>query len=271
MGTVKKFVSFVVSASRLVSKRALVSATCLVISIAPSYAAEKITVFAASSLTNAITEVAELYRDKTGIRTRLSFASSSTLARQIAQGAPADIYLSANNKWMDYVFQQQVMEPETRQSLLTNSLVWVAPKYYSDDKIEVTASWDLSQALQGTRLAVGDPAHVPAGRYAKESLQTLGLWQQAEPLLARANNVRSALVLVERGEAMLGLVYKTDALISKQVKLIADIPANSHQPIEYPVAIVKEKSRPEVKDFYQFLQSEQAIAVFSKYGFGVYQ
>ncbi|PSW05441.1 molybdate ABC transporter substrate-binding protein [Photobacterium lipolyticum] len=259
MGSGKKFVSCVVSA------------VCLVISVAPTYASEKVTVFAAASLTNAITELAGLYKEKAGIDATLSFASSSTLARQIAQGAPADIYLSANNKWMDYVSQQQMIEPETRQSLLTNSLVLVAPKSYSDDKIEVSASWDLSQALQGTRLAVGDPAHVPAGRYAKESLQTLGLWQQAEPLLARANNVRSALVLVERGEAMLGMVYKTDALISKQVKQVAEIPASSHQPIEYPIAIVNAMSRPEVKDFYQFLQSEQALAVFTKYGFGVHQ
>ncbi|MDX1302922.1 molybdate ABC transporter substrate-binding protein [Photobacterium sp.] len=259
MGSSKKFASLVVSV------------VCLATSVAPTYASEKVTVFAASSLTNAISEVAGLYKETAGIDTTLSFASSSTLARQIAQGAPADIYLSANNKWMDYVSQQKMIEPESRQSLLTNSLVLVAPKFYSEDKIEVTAGWDLSQALQGTRLAVGDPAHVPAGRYAKESLQTLGLWQQAEPLLARANNVRSALVLVERGEAMLGMVYKTDALISKQVKLVAKIPATSHQPIEYPIAIVNGMSRPEVKDFYQFLQSEQALAVFTKYGFGVHQ
>ncbi|MGF1793521.1 molybdate ABC transporter substrate-binding protein [Photobacterium profundum] len=238
-------------------------------SITPVYAAEKVTIFAASSLTNAMNEIADIYQDETGVKTAMSFASSSTLARQIAQGAPADIYLSANNKWMDYVFEQGVMDADFRHKLLTNSLVMVAPKSYPDDHVIISASWNIKQALDGTRLATGDPAHVPAGRYTKESLENLGLWQQAEPLLARANNVRGALALVEREEALLGMVYKTDALISTKVKIVADIPESSHVPIEYPVAIVKDKSRKAVIDFYQFLRSKQAIDVFTEYGFGV--
>jgi molybdate transport system substrate-binding protein len=247
----------------------VVSLAAVFSSITPVHAAEKVTIFAASSLTNAMNEIAGLYQEKTGVKTAMSFASSSTLARQIAQGAPADIYLSANNKWMDYVFDQGAMEVDSRYQLLTNSLVMVAPKSYPADHIAINAAWNIKQALDGTRLATGDPAHVPAGRYTKESLENLGLWQQAEPLLARANNVRGALVLVEREEALLGMVYKTDALISTKVKIVADIPASSHVPIEYPVAIVKDKSRKAVIAFYQFLQSEQAIDVFTEYGFGV--
>ncbi|MCW8330002.1 molybdate ABC transporter substrate-binding protein [Photobacterium sp. SDRW27] len=234
-----------------------------------SYAAEGVTVFAASSLTNAMNDVAKAYEDQTGVKATLSYASSSALARQIAQGAPADIYLSANEKWMDYVEQQSAVEPSSRKTLLQNSLVLVAPNDYPQDEVKITASWDLGKALQGTRLAMGDPRHVPAGIYAKESLEALGLWEKADRLLARANNVRSALLLVERQEAMLGVVYKTDALISKKVKIVNELPNDSHTPISYPVAIVKDKANKSVDDFYKYLQSDQAQVIFEKYGFGV--
>lgn len=232
-------------------------------------ASEKVTIFAASSLTNAMNEVAAVYKEKTGTQSTLSFASSAALARQIAQGAPADIYLSANEKWMDYVEQQQAIEPKSRKSLLNNSLVLVAPDSYPTDSITISGSWDLAQALDGTRLATGDPKHVPAGIYAKEALENIGLWQKASPLLARASNVRSALLLVEKQEAMLGIVYKTDALISNKVKVVAELPNNSHTAITYPVAVVKDKANGQVEDYYQFLQSDQAREIFEKYGFGV--
>ncbi|MEJ2765032.1 molybdate ABC transporter substrate-binding protein [Photobacterium sp. MCCC 1A19761] len=244
-------------------------ACCAVLAAGSASAAEKVTVFAAASLTNAMKEVAALYEQQTGTGSTLSFASSSALARQIAQGAPADIYLSANEKWMNYVAQQEAIEPQSRKTLLTNRLVMVAPTGYPADQIEVTASWDLTAALQGTRLATGDPNHVPAGMYAQQSLENLGLWQQAMPLLARANNVRSALLLVERQEALLGIVYKTDALVSEKVKIVAELPASSHTPISYPAALVKGQADDAVRAYYDFLQSDQARVIFEKYGFGV--
>lgn len=247
----------------------MAAACCFIGAASSVYAADKVTVFAASSLTNAMNEVAAVYKEKTGTQSTLSFASSAALARQIAQGAPADIYLSANEKWMDYVEKQQAIEPQSRKSLLKNSLVLVAPDSYPADQIELSASWDLAKALDGTRLATGDPKHVPAGIYAKESLENVGLWQKASPLLAPANNVRSALLLVEKQEALLGIVYKTDALVSNKVKVVAELPDTSHAAITYPVAIVKDKSGEKVNAFYDFLQSEQAREIFEKYGFGV--
>jgi len=171
---------------------------------------------------------------------------------------------------MDYVAEQGVIDKNSRIDLLKNALVLVAPSNYPENKITITSSFDLTKALDGTRLAVGDPAHVPAGRYAKQSLENLGLWKQAEPLLARANNVRGALALVERGEAKLGIVYKTDADITNKVKVVADFPAASHKPITYPIAIVKgQEDNKDVVSFYDYLRGKQAKSVFTKYGFTI--
>ncbi|GHA32887.1 molybdate ABC transporter substrate-binding protein [Photobacterium aphoticum] len=233
-----------------------------------SWAMDKVTVFAASSLTNAMNDVAQAYQAKTGEKPTLSYASSAALARQIAQGAPADIYLSANEKWMDYLVSQGAIETSSRKTLLENHLVMVAPTSYPTNHIALSASWDMKAALEGTRLAVGDPQHVPAGIYTKEAFTDLGLWQQAEPLLARANNVRGALLLVERQEAMLGVVYKTDAMISDKVKVVSEIPDDSHSPIAYSLAIVKGKTTPAVQGFYDYLLSDEAAAIFAQYGFG---
>ncbi|PSU35917.1 molybdate ABC transporter substrate-binding protein [Photobacterium lutimaris] len=231
-------------------------------------AAEKVTVFAASSLTNAMNEVVSAYERKTGEKPTVSYASSSALARQIAQGAPADIYLSANEKWMDYLLDQGVIQPSTRKPLLRNSLVMVAPKNFPHQQITLSASLDLGGVLDGTRLAVGDPNHVPAGIYTKEALEHIGLWQQAERLLARANNVRGALLLVERQEALLGVVYKTDALISSKVNIVSEFPAESHTAITYPIAMVDGHKNESAKTFYHYLSSKEAADIFTKYGFG---
>lgn len=228
-----------------------------------------ITVFAASSLTNVMQTLAQDYQQQTGITVRVSLASSSTLARQIVQGAPADIYISADDRWMNYVEQQGDLDKASRRTLLTNQLVLVAPITYPKNAIKVNANWSMSSALAGTRLAMGDPAYVPAGIYAQQSLEKLGLWAQAKSQLAPSNNVRSALMLVENGEAMLGIVYKTDALIAKNVKIVATLPDNSHQPITYPVAMVKQHNNATVQGFYRYLQSTQAKKVFQQYGFGV--
>ncbi|WP_017220522.1 molybdate ABC transporter substrate-binding protein [Moritella dasanensis] len=235
-------------------------------------AEERVLIFAASSLSNALAEVGDTFKtdriaNPTKINPVFSFASSSTLARQIAQGAPAQIYLSANQKWMDYLVSQHAVAAESRVTLLRNSLVLVAPNSSPVDKVALTKHWNITQAVGDSRLAVGDPDHVPAGRYAKQALESLGLWSQAMPLLARANNVRGALALVERGESPLGIVYATDALIAKKVKTVATFPATSHKTIEYPLVMVKGNANAATTAFYQYLQTDAAQTIFIKHGF----
>lgn len=233
----------------------------------PAVAAEKITVFAAASLTNALQEIATEYQKIQGIEVVSSFASSSTLARQIQQGAPADIFIAADQQWMDYAIGKQLMVAETRYTLLGNELVLIAAKSAKQDKIDINQQTDWVKLLNGSRLAVGDPDHVPAGIYAKEALQHLGAWGALEPQLARANNVRSAMVLVERGEALLGIVYGSDAVASDKVKVVGIFPEQSHQPVEYPMAIVKQRQTPAVTAFYEYLKGPQATAIFERFGF----
>lgn len=237
-------------------------------------AEDRVIIFAAASLTNALTEVGEMFKadplaNPTKINPVFSFASSSTLARQIAQGAPAQIYLSANQKWMDYLVKQKAVATDSRVTLLRNSLVLIAPNTSPVNSIELTKHWNITEAVGDNRIAVGDPDHVPAGRYAKQALESLGLWQQAMPLLARANNVRGALVLVERGESPFGIVYSTDAQIAKKVKTVATFPASSHKAIEYPLVIVGHNTNSATRIFYRYLQTKAAQAIFVKYGFEV--
>lgn len=234
-------------------------------------AQEKVTVFAAASLTNALTEVGQKFDQQNDTQTVFSFASSSTLARQIAQGAPAQVYLSANQKWMDYLIDNEAVNAESKVTLLKNSLVLIAPSSANSAPINIDAKWPLVESLQGGRLAVGDPDHVPAGRYAKQALSYLHLWSQAEPLLARANSVRGALALVERAEAPLGIVYATDASQSDAVALVGTFPADSHKPIEYPLALVDKQPSAGANAFYHYLQSPAAKAIFNQYGFKVAQ
>ncbi|MDO6706742.1 molybdate ABC transporter substrate-binding protein [Photobacterium sp. 1_MG-2023] len=233
------------------------------------HAEEKVLVFAASSLTNALTELAEQFETQTGDQVVLSFASSSALARQLAQGAPADVYLSANTKWMDYVVAQQVVNTDTRQDLLHNRLVLIGHASSAIEPIALDNNWNIAAMLNGSRIAVGDPNHVPAGMYAKQALTSLGLWQQAEPRLARANNVRAALLYVERQEAALGIVYQTDALIAANVRVLAQFPQESHDPITYPMVLTQKQPTAAAQAFYRFLESDQAADVFKKYGFSV--
>ena len=230
-------------------------------------AADKITVFAAASLTNALQEIATQYQQGKDVQVVSSFASSSTLARQIEQGAPADLFISADQQWMDYAIDKQQMVKDSRYTLLDNDLVLIAAKDSKLDKVAITPQTDWQQLLNGERLAVGDPDHVPAGIYAKEALQNLKAWSQLAPKLARANNVRSAMALVERQETQLGIVYGSDALASDKVKVVGVFPADSHKPVEYPMAIVKDHNSPTVSAFYTYLKSPQAAAVFKRYGF----
>lgn len=230
--------------------------------------AEKITVFAAASLTDAMLRIYQSYTDRTGDKLILSFAASSTLARQIAAGAPADIYISANKKWMNWLDEREMIASAKRHDLLGNALVLIAPENSSLKPFRFTTQTNLS-ALLGEKgyLALGDPDHVPAGIYAKQALLSLGQWKHLEAHLAYANDVRAALALVEHEEAPLGIVYATDAAISKNVKILAQLPADSHSPIIYPIAIVTGHESPQAVAFLDWLSGDEAGAIFRKYGF----
>lgn len=227
----------------------------------------KITVFAAASLTNAMQDIAKEYKKEKNVEVVSSFASSSTLARQIEAGAPADLFISADQKWMDYAVDKKAIDTSSRETLLGNSLVAVAPKASKLDKVTIDAKTDWTRLLDGGRLAVGDPDHVPAGIYAKEALQKLGAWETLSPKLAPAEDVRGALALVERNEAPLGIVYGSDAVASKGVKVVGTFPEDSHKKVEYPLAIIDEHKNATVSAFYDYLKGPQASAIFKRYGF----
>ncbi|NDJ58396.1 molybdate ABC transporter substrate-binding protein [Enterobacteriaceae bacterium 4M9] len=230
-------------------------------------AAEKVTVFAAASLTNALQEIASQYKKEKQVEVVSSFASSSTLARQIEAGAPADVFISADQKWMDYAVEKSTIQTETRVNLLTNSLVVVAPQASEQAAFTLSDKTDWLALLKDGRLATGNPDHVPAGIYAKEALTKLGAWNTLEPKLAPAEDVRGALALVERAEAPLGIVYGSDAVASKGVKVVATFPEDSHKKVEYPMAVVKDHQNATVEGFYNYLKGPEAAAVFKRYGF----
>jgi molybdate transport system substrate-binding protein len=199
----------------------------------------------------------------------MSFASSSTLARQIEQGAPANLFASADERWMDYLAGKQLIVPETRKDLLGNELVLVVPAD-KPQHVTIGPNFDLVGMLGSNgRVATGDPAHVPVGIYAEQALKKLGIWDAVTPRLARADDVRSALLLVERGEAPAGIVYATDAAVSKAVMVAGVFPADSHDPISYPFAVTKAGDTPEARALMSFLAGQQARAIFVKRGFKV--
>lgn len=238
--------------------------------VAPNGArADEVVVFAAASTTDALNEVGQLFFAKTKHTLKPSYASSSTLAKQVEQGAPAQIFVSANEKWADYLDEKKLLAPGSRTSLLGNSVVLIAPADSRSPDIRIEKGFDLVAALQGGRLSVGDPDHVPAGIYAKEALTNLGVWEVLEPRLARTNDVRAALALVERGEAPFGIVYGTDAAASKGVKVVGTFPASSHKPVTYPVAVIAGKDTAAAKSFLDFMKAPEAKAVFKKHGFTV--
>ena len=230
-------------------------------------AAEKITVFAAASLTNAMQQITTQYQQKSGVEVVSSFASSSTLARQIEQGAPADLFISADQQWMDDAVAKNSVIGSTRYTLLGNDLVLVAAKSAHAQPVTINAQTQWQNLLKGERLAVGDPDHVPAGIYAKEALQKLGAWDTLASRLAPANNVRAALALVERRETPYGIVYGSDAVASDKVQVVGRFPEASHKPVEYPMAVVSDHQNAAVQAFYDYLQGPDAAAVFKQYGF----
>ncbi|MGK4469194.1 molybdate ABC transporter substrate-binding protein [Yersinia enterocolitica] len=244
-----------------------VASAALLAAFSSSAMAADMTVFAAASLTNALQDIAVQYKKEKQVDVVASYASSSTLARQIEQGAPADLFISADQQWMDYAIDKQKMVANTRYTLLGNELVLIAPKDSKITKVAIDKKTDWKKLLEGGRLAVGDPDHVPAGIYAKESLENLGAWATLAPEMARANNVRSAMALVERAEAPLGIVYGSDAIASDKVKVVGVFPEASHKPVEYPMAIVKGHENPTVTAFYDYLKSPAAAVIFEKYGF----
>ena len=223
-------------------------------------------VFAAASMKNALDDVDDAFTRKTGIKVVASYAASSALMKQIEQGAPADVFLSADVKWMDYGNQRGLIKNDTRRNLLGNKLVLIAPKDSKINNVTIAPGFDLAGLAGDGRIAVGDVRAVPAGLYAKAALEKLGIWAAVEPKLAMAENVRAALVLVARGEAPLGIVYETDAKVEKGVKIVGVFPEDSHPPIIYPVALTKD-AKPGAAQYLAYLRTAEAKAVFERYGF----
>lgn len=223
-------------------------------------------VLAAASLQESLTEAADAWAAKGHAKPVLSFAASSALARQIIAGAPADLFLSADEEWMDAVAKAGLLRTGTRKKLLGNRLVLIAP---ASSKLRLTPArgFPLAKALGSGRLALADPDAVPAGKYAKAALTYLGIWTSVAAKVAPAENVRAAMALVERGAAPLGIVYATDAKASRSVRVVGTFPASSHPPIRYPVAVLKAARHKDAAGFRAFLLSGQSRAIFARHGF----
>jgi molybdate transport system substrate-binding protein len=224
----------------------------------------KLIVFAAASLD----EVNAAYQRETGQETATSYAASSTLAKQIEAAAPADIFISADLDWIDYLAKKNLIKPETRANLLGNRLVLIAP-VNSAAQLAIGPNFPLAQALGNGRLAIADPNSVPARKYGKAALEALGVWSSVADRLAPAENVRATLALVSRGETPLGIVYQTDADSDKRVKIVSTFPENTHPPIIYPIAVVANSTNPAALGYLAYLKSPTARSIFEKQGFTV--
>jgi molybdate transport system substrate-binding protein len=222
-------------------------------------------VLAASSLTDALDEIGPAFTAATHRGVKLSYAASSALARQIEAGAPADVFMSADTDWMDYLQARNLIDSASRRNVLGNRLVLISPAD-SPVTIRIKPHFALAKLLGSGRLATGNPDAVPVGKYAKIALTRLGVWNEVQAQIAPADNVRAALALVARGEAPLGIVYRTDALVENKVRIVAEFPASSHDPIVYPVATTAHPGEG-AADFVKFLFSPTAQAIFTKYGF----
>jgi len=243
---------------------------CLLFALGPHAASaqQSVTVFAAASLKNALDDVDTAFTRATGIAVTASYAASSALARQIEEGAPADVFASADLKWMDYVAQRKLIAPDSRTNLLGNRLVLIAPKDSRLDHVPIGPGFDIAKLAGDGRIAVADVKAVPAGLYAKAALTKLGAWAAAEPKLAQAENVRATLAFVARGETPVGIVYATDARIEPKVKVVGVFPADSHPPVVYPVAATASaKDKAATARYLAFLRTAAAKAIFETYGF----
>lgn len=224
-------------------------------------------VLAASSLQEAMTAAADAWARGGRPRPIVSFAASSALARQMMAGARADLFVSADEEWMDAVAARGLVRPGTRSDLAGNRLVLVAPLSAARGSVRLGRGGNLAAVLGAGRLAIADPAAVPAGRYGQAALERLGDWPAVAGRLAKAENVRAALALVERGAAPLGVVYATDARASRQVRVVAVFPAGSHPPIRYPLAVLTASSHPDAAGFRAFLLSARGRAILRRHGF----
>nr|WP_020479582.1 molybdate ABC transporter substrate-binding protein [Sinorhizobium meliloti] len=235
---------------------------------APAQAAEKVTVFAAASLKNALDAINGEWLKQTGKEAIVSYAASSALAKQIEQGAPADVFISADLAWMDYLADKKLIKADTRSNLLGNRIVLVSGK--SDaPAVEIEPGLDLAGLLGDGRLAMGAVDSVPAGKYGKAALEKLGLWPNVAGKVAGAESVRAALLLVSRGEAPYGIVYRTDAAADANVKVVGTFPEDSHPPIIYPVAITADSRNADAAAYLEFVRSPEAAALFQAEGFTV--
>lgn len=253
-------------AARLIRFLAVLAGALMLLAL-PVRAQEKsLTVFAAASLKNALDDINAAYTARSGTKVAASYAASSALARQLEQGAPADIFVSADVEWMDYVTAKKVINEATRVNLLGNKLVLIAPKDSRADNVAIGSGFDLARLAGDGRIATGDVQSVPVGKYAKSALEKLGAWAAAAPKFAMADNVRAALTLVARNEAVLGIVYETDAKVEPGVKIIGHFPTDSHPSIVYPFAATL-NARPNARDYLSFVRSGPARAIFERYGF----
>jgi molybdate transport system substrate-binding protein len=227
-----------------------------------------VTVYAASSLTNALQDIGKAFEATSGVKVKFSFAASSLLAKQIEAGAEAEVFVSADSDWMNYLADRSLIQSDTRKDILSNRLVLVAEKD-STVQLKIAPNFPLAAALGDGRLAVADPDSVPAGRYARSALTSLGVWGSVAERLVRAENVRVALTYVARGEAPLGIVYETDAKAEPLVRVVDVFPAASHPPIVYPAALTRSGTSADAKAFLAFTEGPQAAAVFKGYGFTI--
>jgi molybdate transport system substrate-binding protein len=246
---------------------AVAAALFLAVGSAPARA-DDVLFFAAASLKNALDAIDDQYQKDTGKHVTVSLLASSTLAKQIESGAPADIFISADLDWMDYLAKKDLIKADTRKNLLGNELVLIAPKDAAA-QITIAPGFELARLLGGGKLAMADTSAVPAGKYGKAALEKLGVWDTVSGQIAQAENVRAALALVARSEAPLGIVYRTDAAAEPGVKIVATFPADTHPPIIYPIAILAGSKNPDTAAYLAYLEGATAKPLFEKQGFVV--
>ena len=252
---------------RLRAVLALLAFTLPFAGISAAIAAD-VTVFAAASLKQALDDQAKRFEASTGNKVIVSYGASNALAKQIESAAPADLFISADLDWMDYVGQRNLLAAGSRTNLLRNTLVLIAPSS-SKATVKIAPGFGLAAALGSERLAMANPDSVPAGKYGKAALEKLGVWTSVERQVARAENVRAALALVSRGEAPFGIVYSTDAWADKGVKIVDTFPCDTHPPIVYPAAVLASTKSAAARPLLDYLRSAPARAIWEKYGFGV--
>ena len=249
---------------------AAAAAVVALVALPPAAPAQdrSITVFAAASMKNALDDIDAAYTKESGVKIVASYDASSALIKQIEAGAPADVFISADLKWMDYGAQKKLIRDDSRINLLGNELVLIAPKDSKIDHVAIEPGFELAKLAGDGRIATGDVTAVPVGIYAKAALEKLGVWSAVEPKMAMTANVRAALILVARGEAPLGIVYSTDAKVEPGVKIVGVFPESSHEPIVYPVAATA-TAKPDTTPYLTFLRGKAATAIFERYGFSV--